>query len=164
MGRQRKHPGEARSAARRWALQALYQWQLTGQPMGEVIVQFLADLLPTDESEEGEAEDGIAREADRAYFTELLEGVAAERATLDQLISEWVDRPLEQVDPVERAALRLGAFELKFRLDVPYRVAINEAVELAKLFGGEQGHRYVNSVLDKVARVVRTAEMGAKRP
>jgi len=139
---------KARSRARQRAVQALYQWQLTAQNLGEIETQFL------EEREMGKA--------DLEFFHELLHEVPARLDELDGLLTPLLDRPLPQVDPVERAILRMGCYELKFRLDTPYRVVINEAVELAKVFGGEQGHKYVNSVLDKVARQVRAAEVRAR--
>ena len=139
---------KARSRARQCAVQALYQWQLTAQSTAEIEEQFVT------EREMGKA--------DRQFFHELLFQVPAQVAELDAELADYVDRPLEQVDPVERAILRLGAYELKTRLETPYRVVINEAVELAKTFGAEQGHKYVNSVLDKLARKLRPAETRAR--
>ncbi len=139
---------KARSRARQRAVQALYQWQLTAQNLGEIETQFL--------------EDREMGKADLEFFHELLHEVPACLNELDGLLTPLLDRPLDQVDPVERAILRIGSYELKSRLDTPYRVVINEAVELAKIFGGDQGHKYVNSVLDKVARQLRAAEMKAR--
>lgn len=138
----------SRSRARQRAVQALYQWQMTAQSVGDVEAQFLA----TQEMDDTDLE----------YFKELLHGVPAHLRELDESVGRFLDRPVEQVDPVERAILRLGAFELKYRLDIPYRVIINEGVELAKTFGAEQGHKYVNSILDKVAQELRQAEVAAK--
>ncbi|MCB1851041.1 MAG: transcription antitermination factor NusB [Gammaproteobacteria bacterium] len=140
-----------KSQARQCAIQAIYQWQMTGQDPGDirhVQAQFLSD------QERG----GF----DGSYFSVLLQGVATHLDMLDQQLRPCLDRSIESVDPVERAILRLGAFELIHRLEVPYRVVINEAVELAKVFGAEQGHRYVNGVLDKLAKQVRTTELQAK--
>lgn len=139
---------KARSRARQRAVQALYQWQLTAQNLGEIESQFL------EEREMGKA--------DLEFFHELLHEVPAHLDELDNQLTPLLDRPLPQVDPVERAILRMGCYELNFRLETPYRVVINEAVELAKTFGGEQGHKYVNSVLDKVARQVRATEVKAR--
>ncbi len=133
-----------RSNARQFALQALYQWQVTRQSPAEIERQFLEDQDPS--------------EIEVTLFHELLHGVPAHRAELDEDLGPLLDRPIEAVDPVERAILRLGAFELRFSPEIPYRVVINEAVELAKLFGAEQGHRYVNGVLDRLARRIRGAE------
>ena len=144
-GRSAKGSG-ARSRARRCSLQALYQWQLGGGNVRDIEAQFLI------------SQDMAKVDVD--YFHVLLHGIAACASELDEQLAPFLDRPLDQVDPVERAALRIGVYELRFRPDVPYRVAINEAVELAKLFGAEQGHRFVNGVLDKVARVLRAPETG----
>ncbi len=136
-----------RSQARHYAVQAIYQWQMTGQDIRDIRSQFLTENDPA--RFEGD------------YFDKLLSGVPAHLTELDAELTPCLDRPIESVDPVERAILRLGAFELLHRLDVPYRVVINEAVELAKVFGAEQGHRYVNGVLDKLAKKVRGAERRA---
>ena len=141
----RPQPGK-RSWARRCAAQALYEWQITGQDPGRIAAQFLAD------------ED--LRKADPDYFQELVREVPARVTEIDAALEPFLDRPLAQVDPVERAILRIGGYELTQHPDLAYRIVINEAVELAKGFGAEQGHRYVNGVLDKIARQVRRVEMG----
>lgn len=133
-----------RSNARQSAIQALYQWQITRQSPEEIEQQFL--------------EDQDIQEMEPTLFHELLHGVPAHLADLDGDLGPLLDRPIEEVDPVERAILRLGAFELRHSPQIPYRVVINEAVELAKLFGAEQGHRYVNGVLNRLARRIRSAE------
>lgn len=140
-----------RRRARRRALQALYQWQLAGQETGAIEQQFL--------------EETRMGRIDLEYFAELLHQVAARTAELDAAIDPFLDRPFATLDPVEKAILRLGTYELTERIDVPYRVVINEAVELAKSFGAEQSHRYINGVLDKVghANALRAAEIGAHR-
>ena len=137
-----------RSNARRRALQALYQWQMTGQNLGDIETQFLQ-------------EEDMAK-TDLDYFKELLHQIPKHITDLEAYCVPHVSRPMDQVDPVERAALLIGLYELKFRPDVPYRVAINEAVELAKSFGAEQGHKFVNGLLDKVAKELRAAEFKAK--
>ncbi len=137
-----------RSNARRRALQALYQWQLTGQNLSDIEAQFLQ-------------EEDMAK-TDLDYFKELLHQIPNHITELEAHCLPHVSRPMEQVDPVERAALLIGLYELQYRLDVPYRVAINEAVELAKSFGAEQGHKFVNGLLDKVAKQLRAAEFKAK--
>jgi len=134
-----------RSQARRHALQAVYQWQMTGQDVAEIDRQFL------------EAQD--VDKFDVAYFRDLLHGVPSHLNALDEVLGPLLDRSIASVDPVERAILRLGAYELMYHLEVPYRVAINEAVELAKVFGATDGHKYVNGVLDRMARQARQAEM-----
>ena len=139
----------ARHRARAAAVQALYQWHMTRQDPAEIESQFLADRL---------AEDAPA--VDRSFFRELLHGVVGAVERLDRRIEPLLDRPVAQVDPVECAILRIGAFELVERKEIPTGVTINEAVELAKTFGGENGHRYVNGVLDRLARDVRPAGDG----
>ena len=137
-----------RGSARRVAMQALFQWQMTRQPVDEV------ERLFHDDAE--------SIRADLDYFHELLHGVTDHHETLDAMLVPALDRPIEQVDPVERALLRLGAFELRDRLEIPYRVIINEAVDLAHTFGAEQSHRYVNAVLDVVAHATRPQETGPR--
>ena len=134
-----------RSMARHYAVQALYQWQMTGQNVSDIDNQFLAEQDP--------------RTFEVPYFKDLVHGVPANLNALDERLSPLLDRALASVDPVERAILRLGAYELMRHPEVPYRVAIDEAVELAKLFGAEQGQRYVNGVLDKMAKMVRPSEV-----
>lgn len=138
-----------RSQARHHAVQAVYQWQVTGQDIRDIHNQFLSE------------QDTGTFELD--YFDTLIRGIPAHLSDLDEKLTPCLDRSIESVDPVERAILRLGAFELIHQLGVPYKVVINEAVELAKVFGAEQGHRYVNGVLDKLAQQVRAVEIKAKR-
>jgi N utilization substance protein B len=137
-----------RSQSRRHALQALYQWQMAGQDLADISDQFL--------------EEQDINKFEIPYFQDLLHGVPTHLAELDALLKPALDRAIESVDPVERAVLRLGAYELSYHLEVPYRVVINEAVELAKVFGAEQGHRFVNGVLDRVAKQVRGSEIKAR--
>ncbi|MGH8118835.1 MAG: transcription antitermination factor NusB [Rhodanobacteraceae bacterium] len=134
----------ARSRARRRAVQALYAWELGGNPMRKVIDDFRHEQ--------------DMQIADLDYFEDLLRGVETHCAELDAGLAPYLDRDIERVDPIERAVLRLAAYELKHRLDVPYRVVLNEAVEADKRFGAEQGHTYVNGVLDKLAHAWRTVE------
>jgi len=136
-----------RSRARSHAVQALYQWQVTGQDLGSIIDQFLAEQDP--------------RRFDVDYFSELVRGVPTSLSRLDEALGRHLDRPVGQVDLVERAILRLATYELVQHPEIPYRVVINEAVELAKTYGAEQGHRYVNGVLDKLAREQRALETGS---
>ncbi len=155
-----------RSQARRYAMLALYQWQVSGQNPSEIGRHFLDDPVWIDEVADGLAEgtqEGAASEPaqggyDPNLFDQLLKGVPRCVQDLDALLQPLLDRRVDQVDPVERAILRLGVFELLNCPEVPYRVVINEAVDLAKAFGAEQGHRYVNGVLDKIARQVRVLE------
>ena len=140
---------KARSLARRCAVQALYTWQLTGN-----------DLSDIDQDFRGEHDmSGV----EIKYFQELLHQVVLHRSELDDHMQDLLDRSINDVDPVERSILRLAAYELEFRLDVPYRVAINEAVELAKVFGAEHGHKFVNGILDGVAKKLRAKEIEAKK-
>ena len=134
-----------RKVARSLGMQALYQWHLAGQSLNEIEAQFRVD---NDFS-------GV----DGAYFHEILHGVARQKGEIDALIEPCLDRPLVELDPVELAILRLSTFELKDRLDVPYRVVINEGIELAKVFGATDGHKFVNGVLDKLAPALRSAEV-----
>jgi transcription antitermination protein NusB len=134
----------ARSVARKLALQALYRWQLNQGPWQDLVQEFAA------------AED-MAR-ADRDYFCEVVRGVCDSHAELDGELAGWMDRPPEQLDPIEHAVLLIGAHELKARPDVPYRVVINEAVALARRFGATDGHKFVNAVLDRAARTLRQHE------
>lgn len=138
-------PFPERARARRRALQALYQWQIGGGPMRRIIEQF-------NEEQDMAIVDG-------GYFVEMLTGVESNLEALDSAISPCLDRRLDEVDAIERATLRLAAWELLHRMDIPYRVVINEAVELAKDFGAEGGHSYVNGVLDRLARNTRSTEV-----
>jgi N utilization substance protein B len=133
-----------RSVARKLALQALYRWQLNACPWQDLVQEF------------GEAED--MPNADREYFRELVEGVWGSRQALDTRLAEMMDRPPEQLDPVEHAALLIGLYELTSRPEVPHRVSINEAVGLTKRFGATDGHKFVNAVLDRAARSLRPHE------
>jgi N utilization substance protein B len=133
-----------RSLARKLALQALYRWQLNDCPWQDLIQEF------------HDAED--MPRADREYFRELVEGVWRSREALDAQLSAWADRVPALLDPIEHGILLIGVFELAHRPDVPFRVAINEAVTLAKRFGATDGHKYVNAVLDRAARALRPDE------
>ncbi len=139
----------ARSRARRRALQAVYAWQMSGASAREVIAQF--------------AHEQAHEVADLVYFEDLLYGVEAHRADIDSALQPFLDRDIEQVDAIERAALRIAAYELRHRPDVPYRVVINEAIESVKRFGAEHGHTYVNGVLDHAAAAWRAVEVQAPR-
>lgn len=128
-------------------MRALYQWQVTGQDIGDIVNQYLAN--------------NDVRKFDVPYFQDLFRGVPTHIDELDAQLNPLLDRGLEQVDLVERAVLRLGAYELQHHPEIPYRVVINEAVELAKEYGAEQGHRYVNGVLDKLSKSLRSLERRA---
>jgi len=134
----------ARSRARRRATQALYAWQMSGNPMKEVIEEFRHEQ--------------DMEIADLDYFEDLLRGVDTHCREIDAGLAPFLDRDMAQVDPIERAILRLSAYELRYRADVPYRVVLNEAIEVTKRFGAEHGHTYVNGVLDKAAKEWRGAE------
>ncbi len=140
---------QARTNARRNALQALYQWQMTGQSLTVIELQF--------------EQDERLKYAQRSYFSELFHGVPRNLKAIDQELAAFVDRPVEKIDPVERAILRIGVYELLHRLDVPSRVILNEGVNLAKYFGAEQSHKYINGILDKVARQLRAEEITARQ-
>ncbi len=133
-----------RTRARRLAMQALYQWDLSGANLSEIEVQFLED-------------EDFSR-ADKDYFHELLHAVPAKLDDVEQAFGAYLDRPLKEIDPVERAVLRMATYELMTRIDVPYRVIINESVNLTKKFGAEQAYKYINGVLDKTARDLRGLE------
>ena len=134
----------ARSRSRQFLVQALYQAQLTGDEFRSVIDPFVADHN--------------MKRADVDYFKEILSGIDKERENLEALIVPKLDRSYEEIDPIEKGILLLGCYELTQRIDVPYRVVINESVELAKSFGATDGHKYVNSVLDALAKDIRTLE------
>ncbi len=138
-----------RARARRRALQAVYAWQMSGGEVGQVIAQF--------------AHEQANEIADLEYFDDLVRGVVRHRAQLDEALAGYLDRTVEEVDPIERAVLRLSAYELIHRIDVPYRVVLNEAIEIAKRFGSEHGHTYVNGVLDRAAADWRAAEFNAAK-
>ena len=133
-----------RSRARRRALQAIYAWQISGGNAESLLAQF--------------AHEQAHEIADLAYFEGLLRGVLDNRRDLDEALAPFVDRAVEEVDAIERAVLRVAAYELRYRQDVPYRVVINEAIETAKRFGSEHGHTYVNGVLDRAALEWRKTE------
>lgn len=139
----------ARSRARRRALQAVYAWQMSGSSAREVIAQF--------------AHEQAHEVADLEYFEDLVRGVDKHCEDLDVALAPFLDRDIEQVDPIERAVLRIAAYELRERRDVPYRVVINEAIETVKRFGAEHGHTYVNGVLDHAAAAWRATEVQAPR-
>lgn len=140
-----KNMPAARRKARKMALQALYQWQVAQTPVHELLAQF--------------ATDQDMSKVDRDYFTEVVRGVASKKSELDASLATCLDREVEKMTPIELAILRMGAFELAHRIDVPYRVVINEGVELAKSFGAADGHKYVNGVLDKLSKQLRMAEV-----
>jgi len=139
---------QARTNARKAAVQALYQWQMTGQSLVEIERQFL--------------EEERLKDAQKSYFTELFYGVPKNLEAIDKALGEFVDRPVDMIDPVERAILRIGVYELVNRPDMPYRVVLNEGINLAKYFGADGSHKYVNGILDKVAQQKRMVEIKSK--
>lgn len=138
-----------RRRSREFALQGLYQWQLAGTDPVTIAAQL------------GEAEDFGKSDAD--YFTKLLDGAIAGAAEMEQLVTPLLDRAYKSLSPVERGILLLAGYEFRHCPEVPYRVVINEAIELAKAFGGTDGHKYVNGVLDKMAAQLRAPEVQAAR-
>jgi len=148
-GTRRAAPKSARRKSREFALQGLYEWLLGGADAGVVDAHV-------------REQDGFDK-CDLAYFDLLLHGVIREAAAIDARIAAHIDRKAELLSPVEHAALMIGTFELMRSIEVPYKVAINEAVELAKSFGGTDGHKYVNGVLDKAAAALRASEVAAVR-
>ena len=151
---QKKAAPAAKSARRRsreYALQGLYEWLLGGADAGAI------------EAHVREQADAEFDKCDRAHFDALLHGGISDASALDAVLAKHVDRKTTELSPVEHAVLMIGAYELKHCMDVPYKVAINEAVELAKTFGGTDGHRYVNGVLDKAAADLRPQEVAAAR-
>lgn len=143
-------PGaQRRSNSRRLAMQALYQLQLNPQPWQDIHLQFTKD------------EEFGAADAD--YFRELLKETAETQAALEAVLGGVSQIPPHQLDPVERAILLVSLYELQAKVDVPYRVVINEGIELAKRYGATDGHKFVNGVLDRAARTLRPHEQGARR-
>lgn len=138
-----------RRKARRHILQALYQWLMSGNEPEAIARQFREETHG---------------KVDWDYFTEVFCAIPREQESLDALLHPLLDRKPGSLDPIEKALLYMGAFELAHRIDVPYRVVINECVELAKTFGASESHKYINGVLDKLAPELRSAEYGADKP
>ena len=138
-----------RTLARKRAAQALYMWDMSGINLSDMDQTF---ILEHDKNK-----------VDIKYFQELLHKIPARLDIIDENISAYLDRPFEEIDPVERAIMRIGIYELQFRPDIPYKVVINEAIELAKMFGAEEGHKYVNSILDAAAKKLREVEISSRR-
>ncbi|MBN7795493.1 transcription antitermination factor NusB [Parahaliea mediterranea] len=136
-----------RRKARHYGMQALYQWHMAQAPLNEIEAEFRTDY--------------DFRHVDSDYFHALLHGVPAQVDALEDILTPLIDRDLNELDPIERTLLRMGTWELAHRLDVPYRVVINEAVALAKKFGATDSHKYINGVLDKAARELRKVEVDA---
>lgn len=139
-----------RSRARHYAMQAIYQWQMTGNPLNVIEAEFHSD--------------NDMSKVDAEYFHMLFHGVAEKKSSLDEVFTPYLKgKEVDELDPVTLAILRMSSFEFKERIDVPYKVVINEAVNLAKKFGAADSHKFVNGVLDKVAPVLRELEVNAKR-
>ena len=137
-----------RRKARHYGLQALYQWTLSGASPSDIEAEFRVD--------------NDFKHTDGEYFSAVLKGVVDDVDGLESLFEPALDRTLDELDPIERNLLRLGTFELRDRIDVPYKVVISEAVALAKKFGATDSHRYINGVLDKVARELRQVELAQR--
>jgi N utilization substance protein B len=141
----KKSLAKARGKSRRLAMQAIYQWQMTGDSITAIKQQFLDENNVT--------------QFDSEFFSESVSGVASKISELDPLLEKYMTRSVESVDPVERAILRLASYEFINRLDVPYRVVLNEAINITKEFCAENSHTFVNAVLDKVAKEIRKNEI-----
>lgn len=152
----------SRHAARELVVQGLYQWQINPRSISAVEAEFRSQTAD-DDMPEHENWVKVMSKADLGMFHSLLHGIAADAAELDATFAPLLDRKLEELDAIEYAILRLGTFELMRRPEVPYRAVINEAVELTKAFGAEDSHKYVNSILDKLAAKLRSVEVAQRR-
>ncbi len=139
----------ARRNARRYALQAMYQWQLTGNAINDIEAEFVHYH--------------IDKQLDMTYFKDLIHGVPTHQQQIDQEMQAFLGRPMHEIDDVELAVLRIATYELINRPDVPYRVIINEALELTKKFGSIEGYKFVNGVLDRIAKKIRDAEIQMRK-
>lgn len=152
-GQPENNQGKSRPADRRkarsLALQALYQRHFSDSPISQIEAEFVTD--------------NDMEKIDGAYFRELLQGVDRSRSDLDRQFEPLLDRPVSDLDPIELAILRIGTFELMNRIDVPYRVVVNEGIELAKRFGGTDGHKYINGILDRLSPRLRPSETRSRR-
>lgn len=133
-----------RKKARRYAVQGIYQWHMSGAPIGEIELQFLETINQS--------------KVDIEYFREVLVNTLTKVGELDELLTPYLEREFDDVNPVELAVLRLASYELQARMDIPYKVVINEALELSKTFGVTDGHKFVNGILDKLAKKLRPLE------
>jgi N utilization substance protein B len=145
----KKSVAKARGKSRRFAMQAIYQWQMTGDSITDIKQQFF--------------DDNNFSVIDSDYFSELVSGVASSISELDPLLEKYMTRLVESVDPVERSILRLATYEFIHRLDVPYRVVLNEAISITKEYCADNSHTFVNAVLDKVAKEIRHTEVQSVR-
>lgn len=139
---------QARRNARRYALQSMYQWQLSGTSIKDIEAEFLLF--------------NIDKKTDLEYYKMLIYGIPEQVTAIDDSIRPFLSRAFTEIDPIELAVLRIATFELMHRPDVPFRVIINEALELTKKFGSVEGHKFVNGMLDKIARKIRVTEIGMK--
>lgn len=144
-----KSLARARGKSRRLAMQAIYQWQMTGDNISDIKQQFF--------------EENNMEKLDTVFFSEMVSGVASSISELDPLLEKYMSRSVESVDPVERSIIRLAAYEFINRLDVPYRVVLNEAITITKEFCAENSHTFVNAVLDKVANEIRHIEVQSRK-
>lgn len=140
--------GSAKTNSRKCAVQALYQWQMTGNDLSQIETNFL--------------EEKRLKTIHKDYFLKIFYGVPKKLNEIDKILAEFIDRPVEAIDPVERAILRIGVYELLNFLDTPYKVIINEGINLAKCYGGEGSYKYVNSILDNVSDKIRNNEIKPK--
>ncbi len=147
MSESKKTVAKARGKSRRLVMQAIYQWQMTGDNISEIKQQFVDENNMTT--------------LDATFFSEAVSGVASSISELDPLLEKYMTRTIESVDPVERSILRLATYEFVNRFDVPYRVVLNEAVNITKEYCSEKSHTFVNAVLDKVAKEIRHVEVQA---
>lgn len=134
----------ARRKAREYSVQAIYQWQMSGSSLNDIEAQYLTTMN--------------SRKVDTEYFQELFNGVLTNLDNMDKALEPALERDIDEIDPVERAIVRLAAYELINRIDIPKKVVINEAIELAKTFGATDGHKFVNGVLDKISKTLRPHE------
>jgi N utilization substance protein B len=147
MHKQQANTPASRHKARRFALQGLYEWQLSGNPTFEIEARYRVE--------------NAMHKVDLAYFHELLQQASSRSSVLDEVYAPFLDRKMAQLDPVERNILRIGCYELLHHIEIPYRVVLNEAVELAKDFGATDSYKYINSILDEVSKKARAAERQA---
>lgn len=149
-GQYKGHTAATRRMARHYAMQALYQWQMAGSSINAIEAEFRTD--------------NDMSKVDVEYFHEIIHSVPEHLSELEEFFSPYlVERSLDELDAITRALLRMATYEFKFRIDVPYKVVINEAVALAKKFGAEDSHKFINGVLDKTAADLRALEVNAER-
>jgi transcription antitermination protein NusB len=144
----KKHKPNPRRKAREYCVQALYQWQVSGDPINDIVMQFLGEH--------------VVNGTDTAYFQQLVEGVVADTESLDAHIKPLCRQDFKDMNPVELAIMRSAVFELIHRPDVPFKVVLNEAIDLAKNFGAQDGYRFINGVLHQLAPRLREAEVASK--